>query len=407
MFFVSAMMILFVLMVCSGCAEAAEETVTKEIEIMADKPRAVLKSEATEVLLLENASGMHKFGHLYFDMPADVFLTYFELGDIVTVTVDGCEALDVPVCASYDDVSSGEPLLRAQPGKDSIILAINYGQIGITLDVLEETGNDVGDRYEIQGRIKLPLRMTVSLKEKAGYKDKLVLSNLTRPNDRNEYGVLLSDEQFANFRAINTTGIRNNTLYRSSSPIDDTLGRNTVADALAEKAGIHTFINLADSEDKAVAFRDFSSSYYSGQNVIYCNLPTAFTIQTFSDGFADGLRYMITHEGPYLIHCSEGKDRAGFAAAVLELFMGASIEEVKNDYLTTYENYFAELKDGGIQLNDDLREFIGGLIISNLELAFGIDDIASVDTKKVTEDYLLSIGLSAEELAALAAAITE
>lgn len=363
------------------------------------------KPETINVVLLEDAAGMSEYANLYFDMSADKFLTHFGLGDIVTVTVDGCEPFDVPVCASYDDVSAGELLIRVESGKNNILLAINYGLAGVTLGVLEEAETSTGGRYTIKSDVKLPLNMTVSLKEKGGYKDRLVLSSLVRPDDRNEYAVLLSDEQFANFRAISTTGMGNNILYRSYSPIDNEHRRNTVADALAEKAGIHTFINLADSEKGATAYPDFAASYYSSQNVFYRSLPVSFTTQAFSDGFSDSLRYMITHEGPYLIHCAEGKDRTGFAAAVLELFMGAGIDEVKDDYLATYENYYAELKDGGVQLNDDLREIICGIIENNLELAYGISDIASVDTVEATENYLRSIGLSTEELIELRACL--
>ena len=38
-------------------------------------------------------------------------------------------------------------------------------------------------------------------------------------------------EEFANFRAVATTGIRKNTLYRTASPVDPRCNRNTYADA--------------------------------------------------------------------------------------------------------------------------------------------------------------------------------
>ena len=365
------------------------------------------KPESVEAFLIENSESMYEFGHLIFDMSADSFLEHFALGDIVTVTIDGHESMDMPVCTSYDDVSAGEMLLRAVPGKDNITLAINYGQIGVVLDILEETADDTGIKYTIKNDVRFPLKMTASLKEKDGWKDRLVLSTLVRPNHRDEYAAELSDEEFSNFREIRTSGIAPNILYRSSSPINDVLGRNKIADALAEKAGIRTCFNMADSEAKAADYPDFAGSYYSSMDVICCQLPAAPSSQVFSAGFAEGLRYMMAHEGPYLIHCTEGKDRTGFAAAVLELFMGASLDEVKADYLTTYENFYAELKNGGAQLNDDMREIICSMIIKTLEYGYGIDDITSVDTQKVTEEYLCSIGLSKEELTSLRACLGE
>lgn len=47
----------------------------------------------------------------------------------------------------------------------------------------------------------------------------------------------LSDEQFANFRAITTTGIGAGKLYRSSSPVNPETNRNLIADR-AVSAGI-------------------------------------------------------------------------------------------------------------------------------------------------------------------------
>ena len=35
---------------------------------------------------------------------------------------------------------------------------------------------------------------------------------------------------------------------------------------------------------------------------------------------------MASHEGPYLIHCTEGKDRTGFVSALLECLIGAGAE---------------------------------------------------------------------------------
>jgi hypothetical protein len=41
---------------------------------------------------------------------------------------------------------------------------------------------------------------------------------------------------------------------------------------------------------------------------------------------ASGMEFLASHEGPYLIHCTEGKDRAGFVSALLECLIGAGAE---------------------------------------------------------------------------------
>lgn len=60
----------------------------------------------------------------------------------------------------------------------------------------------------------------------------------------------------------------------------------------------------------------------------------------FGEGIAKGLTFLSEHEGPYLVHCNEGKDRAGFASMVIEALMGASVEDIRNDYMQSYINYY-------------------------------------------------------------------
>jgi protein tyrosine/serine phosphatase len=49
---------------------------------------------------------------------------------------------------------------------------------------------------------------------------------------------------------------------------------------------------------------------------------------------------MSAMEGPYLVHCTEGKDRTGFVIMLLEALAGASYQEIADDYMLTYDNYY-------------------------------------------------------------------
>ena len=53
-----------------------------------------------------------------------------------------------------------------------------------------------------------------------------------------------------------------------------------------------------------------------------------------------GLRELINHKGPYLTHCIEGKDRTGFVCILIENLCGATVDEMKKDYMITYKNYY-------------------------------------------------------------------
>ncbi len=352
--------------------------------------------------LKPDGSDMLKYGHLDIDIAADDFLKIFAPGDIITVTIKGYGTFDVPVCTNYDDVFMGEKLLRAVSGKPNICLAINYGQISVVLGIVETAPEGSDYRYQIKEGIDFPINITIEMKEKGGYVDRLALGLLTRTNNIADYKDL-SDKEFANFREITTTGIAPNTLYRSSNPISPEIGRNVYSDKASEEAGIRTFINLSDTETTAKDYDGFDDSYYSKQNVIYLALPASFTDDTFKNGLAEGFRFIIANEGPYLVHCVEGKDRAGLASAVLEALMGASLNEIREDYAKTYVNYYDVQEGEHKAIAPEVMDTIREIIVRNLSASFGIEDLTNVDLAEAAENYLLSIGMTTDEITALKA----
>lgn len=356
--------------------------------------------------ILPDGSDMLKYGNPDIDIAADTLLETFDLGDIVTVTVEGYGTVDVPVCSNYDDVFLGEKLLRTVPGKAYLCLAINYGQLGVEFGIVENAPAGSEYAFQVKEGVEFPINVTIEMKEKGGYVDRLALGLLSRTDDRDNYPEL-TDAEFANFREITTTGMASHMLYRSCNPVRPDIGRNTYADAAAQEAGVRTFINLSDSEAVAMAYDGYEGSYYSTQNVIYLALPVSFTTEAFRTGFAEGLRYMIANEGPYLIHCAEGKDRAGLTSAILEALMGASLEEIQDDYARTYINYY-DVQDGVQQeIQPEVLETIRSIIVRNMSASFEIEDLSAVDLAEAAETYLLSIGLTADEIAQLKANLSE
>jgi protein tyrosine/serine phosphatase len=187
-------------------------------------------------------------------------------------------------------------------------------------------------------------------------------------------------------------------LYRSSSPVNPELGRNGYADAAIKAAGVKTIVNLADNSEDIAGYEGYASTYYAGQKVITLGLGVDFQAADFQAGLAEGLRFIAANEGPYLIHCTEGKDRAGFVSALLECFMGASYEEVVADYMVTYYNYY-RVKPG----TEKYAAIAESNIIKSLQAAFGVTDLTTADLKAEAAEYLKAIGLTDGELAALAA----
>lgn len=211
-------------------------------------------------------------------------------------------------------------------------------------------------------------------------------------NNRNNYAYL-TDNEFANFREIHTTGIGKGRLYRSSSPVKPWGNRNVIADNAAREAGIKTFINLADSDKSMKALKGFNETYYSTQKYIGLKLNVKFMSKDFQKGVAKGIKFMAMNEPPYLIHCDLGKDRAGLFSAVIECLMGASSDEVVDDFLVSFWNYFgieSHSRDYEYVADNEIRQFLAAM--------FGVKDIEGVNLKDAAERYALRIGVSAEEI---------
>ncbi len=194
-------------------------------------------------------------------------------------------------------------------------------------------------------------------------------------------------------------------LYRSSSPVNPELGRNTYADDLAEVAGIQTVLNLADSQETMEAYEGYAESYYATLNVIPLDMGVDFAAEDFAAKLKTGLEYLLANEGPYLIHCNEGKDRAGFVSALLEALMGASLDEIVADYMTSYENYY-HVEEGSEQY-DRIAE---SNIMASLRMIAGLEagaDLSGTDLRAAAVGYLTeTVGLSAQQVEDLQAVLS-
>ena len=58
-------------------------------------------------------------------------------------------------------------------------------------------------------------------------------------------------------------------------------------------------------------------------------------VTNYADVYENFLRGLIDEDTPTLFHCTAGKDRAGFAAAITLIALGVSKEDVINDYMKT------------------------------------------------------------------------
>ena len=259
---------------------------------------------------------------------------------------------------------------------------------------LAEARRDSQSDLEYVPLVEFPVDITIEMKEKGGYSDTYAALNLTQSNNREDYPDL-TDEEFANFREVTTTGIGTGKLYRSSSPVNPEYNRNRYADLAAEKYGIRSILNLEDAEKTAREYPGFEESYYSRVKVIYLNLGVDLTLDYNRTSLVKAMKYIAEAETPVLVHCMLGKDRAGVLSALLECLMGASAEEIREDYMTSYYNYY------GLERGTEQYEQASHGIETHLKKAFGVENLEGLDLQWEAEHFFLKIGVSPETLEAV------
>jgi protein tyrosine/serine phosphatase len=327
----------------------------------------------------------------------------YEPGDVILVRIGDLE-IEMPMGTQYTDVDAGTPvccLRTSGDGTEITILAINSGNLAVTAGIAEKQAIDAAPGYEwsyLNG-YEAPVPVILSMARKQGYADEYALHQLTnsRTNRREDYPHL-TDADYANFRAVETTGMGKGTLYRSSSPVNPGLNRNREADAALLQAQIRTVIDLADSEVELAQYEGFSTTNYAACDIIALDMGVDFQAAEFQRKLADGLRFIVSHEGPYLIHCNEGKDRAGFAAALLEALMGAEAGEIRADYMRTFYNFYG-VQEG----TEQYRKISDSFLESSLAAVLGLPSVRDHDgdLRSAAEAYLKTIGMTDEEIAAL------
>lgn len=369
----------------------------------------VIPAGAADATVTGGVSEVQKYGNLVLDIPpAKLKEAGFEYGDLLKVTVDGKEH-SVPLCTNYSDVDTGSLVLR--DAGEALIIAVNMGDFATTNGIaVKETADDGSYTWKFpEGRSISDIAVSIAMEEKGGYRDQYLIHQLTRTDNREDYS---SDAVFANFRNVTGGALGENALFRSSSPVNNELGRASYADALAEKNGVRAVLNFADDNaaiEGYFAGEGFASPYYQSLydagKVKALNLGVDFTAADFRTGLADGLRFLAASEGPYLLHCTEGKDRAGFVSALLECLMGASYDEVVADYMVSYENYY-HLTAG----SEQYEAVKNSNIVSILTTITGAEkgaDLSGADLIAAATAYVKAIGLTEEEISALKAGLAK
>ena len=361
----------------------------------ATRTQAVQETVITEVT--SSVKEIQKYGNLVLTIEKkDLDAMGAEYGDVFTVSFQDTEVY-APYCTNYSDVDLGSIVLRNDG--ETLILAINMGDFATTYSIAEKVSNPDKTYKWIfeEGKTMEDISLLLTLTGKGEYRDEWLIHQLSRTDNREDYS---SDAAFANFREIKGGKIGEGVLFRSSSPINNEIGRAKYADALVKENGIRTVMNLADSEESILSYmekEDFASPYYASLfengDVIALNMGVSFKTREFQASLSEGLTFLASKEGPYLVHCTEGKDRAGFTSALLSALMGLTYQEIVEDYMTTYENYY-HIEKGSEQYEAVKKSNIDSMLsfIASVES----DKLSQVDLSLKAEEFLLAIGMEEE-----------
>ena len=347
---------------------------------LAEKPSD--KAGAVRATVIE----IEKYGHAVLDITtADFTAIGYELGDIVCVRFGSYEA-DMPFFDGYYS-TPGTEMLRGTSAEKNIAICINYG------DFAKETGIAIGNHVEI------------TMAEKAGMLTFYELSALKYSDNRADYS---DDVTFANFRAVTAGAIGDGKLYRSASPINNEHGRASYANTLIAEAGVATVLNLADSEEDIAEYCEaegFDSEYYrslyESGNVIVLDLNVNFYSDEFNTTLIEGLRFLAQNDPPYSIHCTEGKDRAGFTAMLLEALMGAKLQEIIDDYMLSFYNYYGIDKESEPERYETILNTNLFTMLYHVTGTDTVEELGQTDLEAAVTDYLLQHGMNESDISAL------
>ncbi|MBR1189814.1 tyrosine-protein phosphatase [Bradyrhizobium sp. AUGA SZCCT0169] len=109
--------------------------------------------------------------------------------------------------------------------------------------------------------------------------------------------------------------------------------------------------------------------------------------------------HLLEDRAPLVIHCTAGKDRTGFACALILHTLGVPDEVIAEDYLLTNQFYRRD-PAASSDLPDHVKQVLGSVQTAFLGAAFEAIDADYGDLEAYLRD---GIGLGAKERAALAA----
>ncbi len=93
-------------------------------------------------------------------------------------------------------------------------------------------------------------------------------------------------------------------------------------------------------------------------------------VQHNTPRFRSLFAHLLESPAPLVVHCTAGKDRTGFACALILHALGVDENTIAEDYLLT-NRYYRRDPSSGHDLPEDVRQVLGSVDASFLAAAFG------------------------------------
>lgn len=326
-----------------------------------------------------------KFGAANVDVSIEKFNELgFSLGDSCDVVFsNGYTLTDVPYFNGYY-VKNASPVIVAYPSNEYVLITLNNNGIWTDADLTDDC------------------TVTITLNTAKKYLATQEALGQSYSLLRSEYA---SDEEFVNFRAISGGNLKQDFIFRGASPLDNSRKRAPYADKLLSDHAVAYVVDLADSESdltKYFSAEDFSSAYtknlYENGKVVLLSMSSSYSSDAYKQSVVKGFEGMLSHNGPYYVHCMEGKDRTGFVCALIEALAGASYDEMRADYMTTYKNYYKITEDGTPEKYDAVVKLYFDSFMECIGNTTDDSSLKTADYVAGAKAYLKSGGMTDENI---------
>jgi len=339
-----------------------------------------------------------KFGGVRFLIPVTgLYELGFSLGDSVDISFSDGRVLErIPLLNGYY-VQPGELLLSAYP--NFIFPCLFYNA---RIDTWERLG------------MTCDIRAMISLNKKAEFLSLQETFNLLHSNKREDFA---SDEIYSNYRDLTIGDIKPGRLIRCASACNNMFSRVPVVNHLMKRDKVRAILDLADTPADIQLYQKlypdafpFFEKLYKNGAVMLLATNNALELEVFQKTLVKGLRFLLKHDTPWLLFCSEGKDRTGIYSMLLGALCGASLEELEKDYMETYNNYYFITREKRPETYRLIKEHYFDNIMDAFAKSVGLasyKDLTDENLSKYTEIYLNNAGLGKKAIALIRKKLTQ